>query len=263
MRFLTLYSGSGGNSALIEAAGVKILIDAGKCTRTLISSLLSAGVGIDEIDAIFITHDHSDHVSALETLTKKHKIPIHITKKSAERFEGERYELLRECFVLHDTVFEVMFGEVCVRSFETPHDSRMSVGYRIEIEGADTRHVFGYATDLGIVTPAVEAALVGCQAVILESNHDLDMLREGPYPPDLKRRIQGARGHLSNTDSAALVARLAESGMRSLMLAHLSRENNLPEVALAEHTGALGQSCAHLSVASPDEITELDLEEIL
>ena len=261
VRVRALYSGSEGNSFLIEAPTARILIDAGKSARRLTQALGICGLSPSEIDAILVTHEHSDHVSALPVLLKKYPIPVHTVRASAERLQLE--PSVAPCLVLHPPLFEECIGAVRVRSFPTSHDSRASVGYRLEIPVEDTLLCIGYATDLGIVTPAVEAALVGCQAVILESNHDLDMLREGPYPPDLKRRIQGARGHLSNTDSAALVARLAESGMRSLMLAHLSRENNLPEVALAEHTGALGQTCAHLSVASPDEITELDLEEIL
>ena len=257
MRFLTLYSGSGGNSALIEAAGVKILIDAGKCTRTLISSLLSAGVGMDEIDAIFITHDHSDHVSALETLTKKHKIPIHITKKSAERFEGERYELLRECFVLHDTVFEVMLGEVCVRSFETPHDSRMSVGYRFDFCEDGEAHSIGFATDLGYVTKTVAEALTGCEAVILESNHDVEMLKRGSYPYELKKRILSRGGHLSNEDSARFAAYLYEHGARQFILAHISAENNDPDVALDEFLSAVADPCVKVVAAHPEFVTEI------
>ena len=257
MRFLTLYSGSGGNSAYIEAAGAKILIDAGKCTRTLISSLASVGVGIDEIDAIFITHEHSDHVSALETLTKKHKIPIHITRKSAERFEGERYETLRECLVIHEATFEVTLGGATVRSFETPHDSRMSVGYRIDFCEEGQARSIGLATDIGYVTTTIAESLAGCEAVILESNHDVEMLKKGSYPYDLKKRILSRGGHLSNADSARLAAYLVEKGAKSFILAHISAENNDPDIVLDEFFSAVADPGVKVAAAHPEFVTEL------
>ena len=257
MRFLTLYSGSGGNSTYVEGAGVKILIDAGKCTRTLINSLASVGVGIDEIDAIFITHEHSDHVSALETLTKKYKIPVHITKRSAERFEGERYEVLRECLVTHETAFEVTLGGATVRSFETPHDSRMSVGYRIDFCEGGVPHSIGLATDLGYVTTTVAEALAGCEAVVLESNHDVEMLKKGSYPYDLKKRILSRGGHLSNPDSARFAAYLYGEGARQFILAHISAENNDPDIVLDEFMSAVAAPDVKVAAAHPEFVTEL------
>ena len=258
MRFLTLYSGSGGNSAYIEAAGARILVDAGKCARTLISALASVGVDVDTVDAIFITHEHSDHISALETLTKKHKIPIHITKKSAERFEGERYEKLRECLVLHENTFEVTVGGATVRSFETPHDSRMSVGYRIDFLEDGTRHSVGLATDLGYVTTTVAEALTGCEALILESNHDVEMLKSGSYPADLKGRILSRGGHLSNADSARFAAYLAEKGARQFILAHISAENNDPDIVLDEFMSAVADPTVKVAAAHPEFVTEIE-----
>jgi len=257
MRFLTLYSGSGGNAAYVEAAGVRVLIDAGKSCRTLVTSLHSIGVDIDKIDAIFITHEHSDHVSALETLTKKHKIPIHITKKSAERFEGERYDTLCECLVTHDTAFEVGFGELTVRSFETPHDSRMSVGYRFDFMENGEAHSIGLATDLGYVTTTVAEALTGCEALILESNHDIEMLKKGSYPADLKKRILSRGGHLSNPDSARLAAYLCEHGAKQFILAHISAENNDPDIVLDEFLSAVADPTVKVAAAHPEFVTEI------
>ena len=255
MRFFTLYSGSGGNATYIESGDSAILIDAGKNAKRLCSALSEIGSSIDKIDAIFITHDHADHTSALETLAKKHDIPIHITNKSAEIFEGERYSALHKCLILHPPIFEVETGPFRVRSFPTPHDSRMSVGYRIEIDG----FAVGVATDLGHVSTEVSDALLGCRAVMLESNHDTDMLESGPYPRFLKQRILSKRGHLSNPDSALFAARLAAAGTRSFLLAHLSAENNTPSLALDEFISAVADPTVKVSVADAERPTEMFL----
>ena len=257
MRLLTLYSGSGGNSTYIELGDAKILIDAGKSARRLCSALCDVGVCIDEIDAIFITHEHSDHVSALETLTKKHKIPIHITKESAVRFSSDRFDALRECIVAHETVFEEEIKGVNIHSFRTPHDSRMSVGYRIEFSDGENKLAIGFATDVGYVTKTICAALLGCEAVVLESNHDLDMLKSGPYPLDLKKRILSKGGHLSNAESARFAAHLAENGTRAFLLAHLSEENNTPDTALDEFISSIANTEIQIAVADPEYPTEI------
>ena len=269
MRFLTLYSGSGGNSAYIKSGETEILIDAGKSARRLCTALCEIGTSIENIDAIFITHDHADHTSALEMLMKKHKIPIHMTERSAEIFESERFSALRENIVTHPPLFEVKIGDVCVRSFLTSHDSRMSVGYRMDIEGGGTGDLssdgsnsdsvisLGLATDLGYVTNEVHDALIGCRAVILEANHDIDMLTCGPYPRFLKERILSKRGHLSNEDSALLAADLAANGTTDFLLAHLSAENNTPFHALDAFLSAVADASVHVSVANAELPTEI------
>lgn len=260
MRFLTLYSGSGGNSTLVEAAGARILIDAGKCLKTLSSSLLSVGVSVSEIDAIFITHEHSDHTSALETLSKKYNIPIHITDKSAEKFNSDRYGALCQRLVIHPQCFELEVGGLKISSFPTPHDSRMSVGYKIEFFEDGKAHSWGYATDIGYVTKTIAAALEGCEAVVLESNHDIEMLKAGPYPYDLKQRILSRRGHLSNAESSLFAAHLATKGTKSFILAHLSEENNRPDIALDEFLSATADKKISVAIAHPDDITEMPME---
>lgn len=253
MRFLTLYSGSGGNCAYIETDTTAILVDAGKSARKLCAALTEIGSSISKIDAIFITHDHADHTSALETLTKKHKIPIHITERSACIFSGERFSCVRENIVCHPPLFEVTVGDVTVRSFATSHDSLMSVGYRFDTRGIS----LGIATDLGYVTEPVRKGLSGCSAVILESNHDTEMLRTGPYPRFLKERILSKRGHLSNVDSAAFAAELASGGTKSFILAHLSAENNTPTTALDEFLSAVADPKIAVAVADADAPTEI------
>ena len=256
-RIVTLYSGSGGNSVYISACGCSILIDAGKSARALCNALCEIGSGVDSISAIFITHEHTDHISALEVLSKKHRIPIHIMSKSAEKLERLPRGPLHDNLVTHDAMFSERVGAFTVSSFRTPHDSRMSVGYRISFEDADGQHDIGVATDIGYVSDSVREGLCGCEAVVLESNHDPEMLMDGPYPYDLKLRIRSNRGHLSNTDSASLAADLASNGTRAFLLAHLSEENNDPTLALDEAISAISDASVSVRVASPDCPTEL------
>lgn len=259
LRVYSLYSGSSGNAFLIVTPTARILIDAGKSARRLCQSLAAVGVNADELDAILLTHEHSDHISALPVFLKNHPVPVHLPNGCVYKLEGEATVL--PCLCPHPPIHTQKIGDVRISSFATPHDSRASVGYRLEIprEG-NHRFVLGYATDIGYVTPEIEEALTGCDAIILESNHDPDMLWEGPYPEYLKNRIASRRGHLSNPDSALLAARLAASGTRSLMLAHLSAENNRPELAYDECFGAVGNEGVRICIAHPEEITELPLE---
>lgn len=261
-RFCTLYSGSGGNAAYLETPTARILIDAGKCARTLIGSLKHIGVEMDSIDAIFITHDHNDHVAALEVLAKKHPKPVHMLLKSALRYRATQPEALCKCFWLYEKApFTAKVGEVTVTAFETPHDSRASVGYRFEFPDGEKTVRVGYATDIGHVSEALREGLTGCEAIVLESNHDVDMLMDGPYPYDLKLRIRGKRGHLSNRECADLAAELAGQGTTHFLLAHLSEENNHPDLVFDETFSALAGYETTLRIASPDAITMLVGEE--
>jgi phosphoribosyl 1,2-cyclic phosphodiesterase len=254
----TLYSGSTGNATYICAGGAKILIDAGKCTRTLCASLSRLGVSIDEIDAIFLTHEHRDHTGSLEVLTKKHSIPVHVTKKSALRLTAKPDSALAGCIVTHPPIFHEFVKDLRVTSFPTPHDSRESVGYHIEFEDdeGNTRRI-GYATDIGHVPHYVHDGLIGCESVVLESNHDPEMLWGGPYPYDLKERIASRWGHLSNPDCAEFAAELTANGTKNILLAHLSQENNDPQIAYNEVMMAIADPSVNLRAAAPDEIVVL------
>lgn len=254
-RIISLYSGSGGNAFLIADGETCILIDAGKNAKRLCEAIRSCGYAPEQIAAIFITHEHSDHISALPVFLKKHPIPVHAAEGCAARLEEQ--PTVAPLVVRHPLVFRETVGAMTVTSFPTPHDSRASVGYRIEIGSGEDAFRIGIATDIGMVTPQIEEGLTGCRAVILESNHDPDMLRDGSYPPDLKRRIASTRGHLSNPESAALAAKLAESGTERFLLAHLSQENNTPELALGEAVACVADERVFLSAASPEEITVL------
>ena len=246
--FGTLYSGSKGNCTLVRMGGTTILVDAGRSARYLCARLAACGITPDEIDAVFITHSHNDHTSALATLTKKYGTRIH----AAGCVAREIAHLCAEgTLVEHPLHLCEEMGNITVSSFATSHDTYASVGYRFECGG----RVLGVATDLGVVTDEVRRGLCGCRAAVIEANHDVAMLMSGPYPPDLKRRIMSARGHLSNEDCACLADYLADEGASTLLLAHVSEVNNSPELALAASAGALlaSHSDVRLSVAHPDE----------
>ena len=258
-RLCTLYSGSEGNATYVETPYARILIDAGKCTRTLISSLKSIGVDVDSLDAIFITHEHSDHVASLEVLAKKHPIPVHILYKSALRYKDTQPEALCACLVMYQKAEDLhtTVGNIEVQAFPTPHDSRASVGYRLTIKEGDASLCVGYATDIGYVSPAVRQGLMGCESVVLESNHDEEMLKCGPYPYDLKVRILSNKGHLSNRDCADFACELYGAGMKHLLLAHLSEQNNIPDIAYDEVACSLMGLGVNIAVASPIDVTML------
>ena len=255
IRIISLYSGSTGNAFLITSPVGTLLIDAGKNAKQLCRALDEVGVSPSEIGAILLTHEHNDHTSALSVFLKKHPIPVHLPQGCVYKLEV--YPAVAPHLVPHPPIYTDTLCGMRVTSFPTPHDSRASVGYRIEIPSGTDFLRIGYATDIGYVSPAVEAGLLGCDAVILESNHDLDMLMNGIYPYQLKQRVASRRGHLSNPDSACFASRLCSNGTKSLMLAHLSQENNTPDIAFGECIGAVACKDVQITVACPDRITEM------
>ena len=254
VKICCLYSGSKGNSAYINAGGASILIDAGKSAKALCSALRDINVDIDTIDAIFVTHEYRDHTSALQTLSHKHNIPIYILLSSAEIFYGLKDEKLCNNLMLQfKEPFSVKIKGLTVSSIHTSHDSHASIGYRIDFSENGENYSIGYVTDTGIVTDDMKKMLPGCFAVVMESNHDTEMLIDGPYPPELKDRISSSHGHLSNKDAASFIASLCASGTRYVMLAHLSEDNNLPEIAFDESFSAIADDNVVLKVASQYE----------
>ena len=253
----TLYSGSDGNAVYFNLAGHQFLIDAGKSARTLCTALKEVGSDISKIEAIFVTHEHSDHTAALEILEKYNSIPIHIATRSAEKLKSGKNQYLLPNLVTHPPLFCERLGCVKISSFETPHDSRSSVGYRVEFTDSEGDHKIGLATDMGRVTGSIRRGLTGCDSIIIEANHDVEMLLCGPYPEHLKMRILSDHGHLSNADCAAFAAELARDGAKRFLLAHLSEENNDPSLALSEVRAAIGDESVTVGVADRHEPTRL------
>ena len=248
LRICSLYSGSTGNCTYIASEKAKILVDAGKSARSLCLALRDIGSDISEIDAIFITHEHTDHVSALETLSKKHHIPIHAPKRCADHISA-RGTATSSCVVPHPPLFSVELDGITVSSFLTSHDSLCPVGYKVvSCDGESC----GIATDTGMVTVSTADALKGCHSVVLECNHDKRMLAVGSYPPHLKDRIASAVGHLSNDDCAKMAAYLSENGTSSFILAHLSEENNTKELALSTVRQAVPDEKISILASDPD-----------
>lgn len=233
---LTVFaSGSGGNSCLVQSGGDSVLVDAGVSARRLCQSLDRAGTAPAALTAILVTHEHADHIKGLPVFLKKTPAPVFAPEAAAE--------LLRRSIpgaaaciraVVPGKAFSL--GNLEVLAFPTPHDAAQSVGYRLT--GADGA-VLAVATDTGCVTETMVQGLSGADIALIEANHDEAMLRSGPYPPALKRRILSERGHLSNADCARLAGTLARQGARIVVLGHLSRQNNDPAVALKTVSAAL------------------------
>ncbi len=255
LRIFSLYSGSSGNSFLIANGGDCILIDGGKNCKRLAACICACGYSPADVRAVLVTHEHSDHISALPVFTRRYRIPVHAVGETAFALAAAGVD--PALIVSHPAPFRETVGGFSVSAFPTPHDSRASVGYRVETETDEGVCKIGYATDMGVLTPTVEENLLGCDYVILESNHDIVRLETGPYPYYLKKRIRGERGHLSNADCAAFAEKLAGSGTRRILLAHLSRENNTPALAYETTAARLRGKDVILRVAAPEEITEL------
>jgi len=219
----TLASGSSGNAALVSCGDTHILLDAGVSARRITTGLRALGVPPEKLTAILVTHEHHDHINGLAVLTKKVRVPI-VSSGPTCRQICYKVPFVDELVRQQEPGTGVWLGELWVESFATPHDAAGSVGYSITGDGC--RMVL--CTDLGYVTPEVKAAVRGCDLLICEANHDEDWVRSGPYPYQLKQRILGDRGHLSNEAGAELAALGVESGARTVVLAHLSAENNTP-----------------------------------
>ena len=234
-RIISLFSGSKGNCTLLRVGDTRILIDAGMSCRAIERALCAVGECLSDINAVFITHEHSDHTKALPVLLKKHPIPVHIAEATAK--ELCRSGFPTDCFAVHPPCFSVDIKAsptaptVTVQSFVIPHDSRCCIGFRFSAEGAGYSHTAAIATDMGCVTEDIRSCLCGACELILESNHDENMLMMGPYPYELKRRILSEQGHLSNSCAADFLCELTHTGTRHILLAHLSPENNTPELA--------------------------------
>jgi phosphoribosyl 1,2-cyclic phosphodiesterase len=255
LRFCSLASGSGGNATLIEARSsvdsptTRVLVDCGLTLRRLTAALARRGCTPCDIDALFVTHEHSDHACGALAMRRRHGTAVWMSRGTLDACTGGDDSLADGVQTASDGV-PITIGALTLHPFAVPHDAAEPL--QLVCSTAHAR--VGVITDLGEPNDAVVAALQNCHALLLECNHDSAMLQHGPYPAWLKRRIGGVRGHLENDQSAALLAAVRHGAMRHVLAAHLSRQNNAPELALAALTRALpsaGRALA-LHVADPE-----------
>ncbi|MBT9495271.1 MAG: MBL fold metallo-hydrolase [Paucibacter sp.] len=252
MRFCSLGSGSGGNASLIEASqgitGTQLLIDCGFSLRELTRRLARAGSSPDELDAIFITHEHGDHTGCALNLAQRYRIPLWTSRgtwraisqsAAAADLDPKLLHLIKDgdCAEL---------GDIRISAFAVPHDANEPLHLRCD----DGRHSVGVITDLGHPCQSVAQALQACHGLLLECNHDESMLRASSYPAGLKRRILGSHGHLSNEAAADLLSQCLHAGLEHVVAAHLSERNNTPALAAAGLAAVLGRRPEDIAVAS-------------
>lgn len=248
LRFRSLASGSSGNATLVEAraghgAPTRVLVDCGLGLRQLAARLAATGLALDDIDAIFITHEHGDHVGCALGLSSRHRIPLWTSAGTWAAIQDPRFEPIVH---LAADGQDVAVGALQISPFTVPHDAREP----LQLRCSDGARRLGILTDLGHVTPHALAQLAGCHALQLESNHDPALLARSSYPDFLKRRIAGQLGHLSNEQAAQALAQLRHAELHCVVAAHLSERNNQPERARAGFAQALGRAAHEVHVAT-------------
>ncbi|MCC6157553.1 MAG: MBL fold metallo-hydrolase [Deltaproteobacteria bacterium] len=254
----SLASGSRGNCWILAAGSTRVLVDAGINAKQIQSKLLEAGVEPESIQAIFLTHEHSDHIGGIPVLSRRFGMPTFTAPETAgvPKWGGKALAHERGVRVVPLAPGEpACIGEITVRSFPVSHDAADPMMFVFEHQ----ERRIGFATDLGMVTRLVHDRLRGVDALVLESNHDVRMLDEGPYRPEDKKRIKSRLGHLSNEQAQEFVRQIAHPGLGALVLAHLSKINNTPEIAHAGMRAVLDEVAphTHLSIALQDEIGEV------
>ena len=233
MKFCVLCSGSKGNATYIESGGTRILIDAGMSGVELQKRLAAIGVELPAVDAILVTHEHNDHVQSVGVLSRRGKIPVYANSATFSAAAKVTKKLFS--YNEFETGGSFHFRNLEIHPFSISHDTEDPVGFRI----SDGSVSLGYCTDTGKVSRLMQHRLASCQALVLESNHDIEMLQNGKYPPYLKQRIRSGHGHLANVEAATLLQELAHEKLQHVVLAHLSEENNHPEIALQAAVEAL------------------------
>lgn len=248
LRFCLLASGSKGNAIWVEGADQAVLIDSGLAGKELKRRLATAGLDIQKLQAIIVSHEHRDHIQGVGVLARSLHLPVYLnapTRKQAETLLNKvETQLFR-------TGSDFVIGSLTIQPFAVSHDCADPVGFTFVRNGIK----LGLATDLGVATRLVQQRLSGCHALILEANHDPQMLIDGPYPWELKQRVRSRHGHLSNFDTAELLAAVSHSRLQHVVLAHLSETNNHPDLALETVRAAFSAAPPelNLSAASQDQ----------
>lgn len=232
-----LFSSSSGNCTYIKYGDDEVLVDAGATCKQLQLALQMVNSDLSRIKCIFVTHEHTDHIKGLDTILKKYHIPIFMNEASLERIQNESTKIRAYDFAeIKNPGDSIDIGEIHADVFKTPHDSFGSVGYRFTFSDGTA---LGYATDIGYITKGIAVSLFGCNTVILESNHDIAMLKNSQYPLHVRQRILSDRGHLSNTSCADFIPHLYNNGTTKVILAHLSEHTNTPFLAYSESYNAI------------------------
>ncbi len=254
MRFASLGSGSAGNALVVEVKRTRVMLDCGFGLGETVSRLSRLGLAPEDLDGIVLTHEHGDHVGGAAKFARKYRLPVWLTYGTMSALRAS--SALREQFRLIDSHARFQVGEMEIEPFPVPHDAREPIQY---VFGDGARRL-GVLTDTGCSTVHIEATLNGCDALVLECNHDLRMLQRGPYPPSLKQRITGRFGHMDNSASAGLLAKLDHARLQHVVAAHLSEQNNTPQAA----RGALAEvlNCEREWIGVADQATGFDWRQI-
>lgn len=250
MRFASLGSGSKGNALLIEAGNTRVLLDCGFGPRNLAQRCLRLGLEAEMLDAIIVTHEHSDHVAGAFSCARRYAAALYMTQGTLAGVRRGVTETNAGEIALNliDSHAAFAIGDLLIQPFPVPHDAREPVQFVL----SDGQHRLGVLTDLGVETPHVLTSLSACDALVLECNHDAGMLAAGNYPPALKQRIGGRFGHLDNAAAAGLLAKLDHGRLRHLIAAHLSEHNNTPQLARRALADVVGCTPDWIGVADQE-----------
>lgn len=252
---LPLKSSSKGNATVICSANTKILVDCGISGKALQECLKNAEIAAEELDAIVVTHEHSDHIKGVGVVSRKYGLPVFANSRTWQRMSFAVGKLDEENIRVIETGSSFYINDIEVGTFPIPHDAAEPVGYTFEADGTKA----AVATDMGVICDSVFDAVKGSRTVLLEANYDPYLLDIGSYPYELKCRIRGNRGHMCNDDSAEMAKHLAETGTKEIILGHLSEENNFPQIALETVKNALAGFDVKLWVACTENITAFNI----
>ncbi|MDX1693683.1 MAG: MBL fold metallo-hydrolase [Ketobacteraceae bacterium] len=256
MRFASIGSGSEGNGTLVESGESRLLVDCGFSAREAVRRLVQLDLEPESLSAILVTHAHADHIKGVALLAEKFNVPVYMTWGTALSRAHEKRPVSAGLLRIISPHEPLAIGDLQVEPVPVPHDCREPVQFTFHADGKK----LGVLSDAGTVTPHMRHAYQACDALLLECNHDLDMLENGPYPPSLKRRVAGRYGHLNNEQAAELLAAVHWEGLRHLVMTHLSQKNNHPEKARDALVAAI--ACDEHWIKAASQTEGIDWHEI-
>lgn len=252
LKFCSLYSGSSGNSSFIQSENINILVDAGVSGKKIIDALASINISIENISAILITHEHSDHTQSIATLSKKYNIPVYANKKTWDAMQDKKEKISKNNIMYFNNNKPFTLNDITILPFDIPHDAADPCGFTI----SDFESKISIATDIGHITTSIIDNIKNSNFLLLEANYEPDVLKCSSYPFHLKERIASPIGHLSNIEAGKTINYLADFGVKNIMLGHLSNENNFPELAYKSVLEQIENKDLNLSVANRFEPSE-------